>query len=164
MNYPISSIHLGLKEHLVTSLKIRRFEQKDTADAVKMANDFAYFDGPLTEEDLKITQAFPEGFIIAEENGEMLGLAYSYFRDVPEAVLKTWGVSKVATIELLVVDPKYGKQGVGTLLLERLIEILKQSGADLIGLTCPVQAEGAKHLYEKAGFEVSAYHMRMKVK
>jgi ribosomal protein S18 acetylase RimI-like enzyme len=90
-------------------------------------------------------------------------LAYGYFREVPEDVLKTWGVSKVATIELLVVDSMFEKQGVGSMLLEKLIEILKQSGADLIGLTCPVQAEQAKRLYEKIGFEISAYHMRMKL-
>ncbi|TFH01668.1 MAG: GNAT family N-acetyltransferase, partial [Candidatus Thorarchaeota archaeon] len=127
------------------------------------ANDFAFFDGPTTEEDLKITHAFPEGFIVAEEDDKIVGLAYGYFREVPEDVLKTWGVSKVATIELVVVDPKYGEQGIGTMLLKSLIEILKQSGADLIGLSCPVQAEQAKRLYEKVGFDISAYHMRMKL-
>jgi ribosomal protein S18 acetylase RimI-like enzyme len=144
-------------------MKIRQFEQKDTDVVVQLANDFAFFDGPITEEDLKITQAFPEGFIVAEERKKVVGLVYGYFRDVPKEVLKTWGVSKVATIELLVVDPKYGNQGIGTLLLESLIEILKHAGTDLIGLTCPIQAEQARQLYEKVGFEVRAYHMRLKL-
>ena len=142
-------------------MKIRQFEQKDMDEVLRLANEYAFFDGPSTKEDFDIT--FPEGFIIAEENKEIIGFSYSYFKAVPEEVLKTWGVSKVATIELLIVDPKYGKQGVGTLLLESLIEILKRFGADLIGLTCPVQAEQAKKLYEKVGFDVSAYHMRMKL-
>ena len=157
------SIELDLYHHSVNIVKIRQFEQRDTNVVVRLANDFAFFDGPITEENLKITHSFPEGFIIAEKDSKVVGLAYGYFREVPEDVMKTWGVSKVATIELLVVDSKYGKQGIGTMLLERLIEILKQSGTELIGLTCPVQAEQAKRLYEKVGFDISAYHMRMKL-
>ena len=147
----------------MTFVKIRQFEQKDTDAVVQLANDFAFFDGPISEDDLKVTHAFPEGFIVAEEDERIIGLVYGYFKDVPKEVLDNWKISKVATIELLVVDPKYGKQGIGTLLLEKLIGILKQSGTDLIMLTCPVQAEQARKLYEKTGFEISAYHMRMKI-
>ena len=144
-------------------MNIRQFNENDLEAVLSLANDYAFFDGPLQEEDLTITHAFPEGFIVAEENEKIIGLAYGYFRDVPKDVLDTWEVSKVATIELLVVDQKYEKRGVGTMLLENLIEILKQAGADLIGLTCPVQAGSAKRLYEKMGFEVSAYHMRKRL-
>jgi ribosomal protein S18 acetylase RimI-like enzyme len=63
----------------------------------------------------------------------------------------------------LVVNPKYANQGIGRTLLEQLVEIFKEAGTDLLLLTCPVQAEFAKHLYEKIGFTVSAYHMRMKL-
>ena len=144
-------------------MKIRQFEQKDTDAVLQIANAFAFFDGPISNDDLKVTHAFPEGFIIAEDDGKVVGLVYGYFKDIPKEVLDNWRVSKVATIELLVVDPKYGKQGVGTLLLKKLVEILKKSGTDLIMLTCPIQADQAKKLYEKVGFEISAYHMRMKL-
>ena len=147
----------------MNGLKIRQFEQKDTDAAVQLANDFAFFDGPISDDDLKITHAFPEGFIVAEEDERVVGLVYGYFKDVPKEVLDNWKASKVATIELLVVDSKYGHQGIGTSLIERLIEILKHAGADMILLTCPVQAEKAKRLYEKMGFDISAYHMRMKL-
>ena len=150
-------------DSFVNNMKIRQFEQKDMDAVVQLANDYAFFDGPITGDDLKVTNAFPEGFIVAEKEGKVIGLAYGYFKDVPKEVLFNWKVSKVATIELLVVDPKYEKQGIGTSLLEKLVEILKQSGTDLIMLTCPVQAEQAKKLYEKRGFEINAYHMRMKV-
>jgi len=148
---------------LVTSLKIRQFEQRDTGVVVQLANDFAFFDGPTTEGDLKITHAFPEGFIVAEEDGKVIGFAYGYFKDVPKEVLHNWGVSRVATIELLVVDPIYRKHGVGTSLVERLTEIFKKAGVDMIGLTCPEGASHAKHLYENQGFEINAYHMRKKL-
>lgn len=144
-------------------MKIRQFEQRDTKSVLALANDFAFFDGPVHEEDLGITHAFPEGFLIAEVDDDIAGLAYGYFKDVPEGVLKNWNVSRVAAIELLVVNPKFANQGIGTKLLERLIEVFKEAGTDLLLLTCPVQAESAKHLYEKMGFKVNAYHMRMKL-
>jgi ribosomal protein S18 acetylase RimI-like enzyme len=142
---------------------IRQFHQNDTDAILQLANNFAFFDGPLLEEDLTITHAFQEGFIVADENERIIGFAYGYFKDVPKGVLDNWKVSKVATIELLVVDSIHENQGIGTMLLENLIEIFRQAGADLIGLTCPVQAKTAKHLYEKMGFEVSAYHMRKRL-
>ncbi|MHA1864760.1 MAG: GNAT family N-acetyltransferase [Candidatus Thorarchaeota archaeon] len=144
-------------------MKIRQFEQTDTDFVIRLANEFAFFDGPTTEDDLKITQAFPEGFIVAEEDERIVGLIYGYFKDVPKGVLDNWGVSKVATIELLVVDPNYRNRGIGSSLIESLIAIFKEAGADMIGLSSPKGASQAKHLYEKAGFEISAYHMRKKL-
>jgi ribosomal protein S18 acetylase RimI-like enzyme len=144
-------------------LLIRKFERRDTDSIIRLSNSYALFDGPINEKDIEITHAFPEGFIVAEEGHNIVGFAFGYFRDIPAQVLETWGVSKVATIELLVVNPTYGKQGIGTLLLESLIEIFKQAGTDMIELTCPVKAEQARHLYEKLGFEISAYHMRKRL-
>jgi len=72
-------------------------------------------------------------------------------------------VSKVASIELLVVDPKYRNHGIGTSLVENLIAIFKEAGVEMIGLTSPEGAGQAKRLYEKVGFEISAYHMRKKI-
>ena len=158
--YSITSL---LHNQLVNSVKIRQFEQRDTKVVIQLANDFAFFNGPTTEDDLKITHAFPEGFIVAEKDGEIVGLVYGYFKDVPKEVLDNWGVSKVATIELLVVDPKYRKYGIGTSLVESLIEIFKKAGVDMIVLTCPEGDSHAKQLYENHGFEISAYHMRKKL-
>lgn len=162
-NLTLYSITSLLYSQLVNSVKIRQFEQRDTNVVIQLANDFASFDGPTTEEDLKITQAFPEGFIVAEEEGKVVGLIYGYFKDVPKEVLHNWEVSKVATIELLVVDPKYRKHGIGTSLIDNLIGIFKKTGVDMIGLTCPKGASHAKYLYENQGFEISAYHMRKKL-
>jgi len=144
-------------------VRIRQFEKRDTDSVIRLANEYALFDGPIHEDDLKINHAFPEGFIVAEEDNRVLGVVYGYFREIPPAVLENWGVSKVATIELLVVNPEYGEQGIGTLLLESLIDVFKRAGTDMIGLTCPVKAKQARRFYEKLGFKVSAYHMRKKL-
>jgi ribosomal protein S18 acetylase RimI-like enzyme len=147
----------------VTGLHIRQFETKDTEVAIQLANDYALFDGPISESDLTITHGFPEGILVAEEDNKIVGLIYGYFKEVPSSVLETWGVSKVATIELLVVHSEYAGKGIGEALLERLIDIFREAGTDMIGLTCPAKASAAKHLYEKVGFEISAFHMRKRL-
>lgn len=144
-------------------LKIRQFETGDTESIIHLANKYAFFDGPISKEDLTITHSFPQGFIVAEENKKIIGFVYGYFRDVPAEVLAHWGVAKVATIELLVVEFSHRNRGVGTELLNRLIGIFSEAGVNLIGLHCPVGAVEAKQLYEKMGFEISAYHMRKKL-
>jgi ribosomal protein S18 acetylase RimI-like enzyme len=144
-------------------LQIRQFEERDAAKVIQLANDHAFFDGPTHEDDLKITHAFPGGFLVAVDDDKVVGFAYGYFKDVPMEVLSNWGVSKVATIELLVVDPQYRNQGIGSTLLEHLLTVFRQADTDLIGLHCPVQAIEAKQLYERFGFEVSAFHMRKRL-
>ena len=144
----------------MNNLIIRQFSKNDTEAALHLANEYAFFDGPLQEEDFAVTNSFPEGFLVCEVESNIVGLVYGYFKEVPKEVLKNWNVSKVASIELLVVDPAYGNQGLGSELLEQLIEVFRDAGTNLVLLTCPVQAESAKHLYEKVGFRVNAYHMR----
>lgn len=145
------------------TLTIRQFETKDTDAVIQLANKYAFFDGSISEENLSVTSAFTQGFIVAEENKRIVGFIYGYFKDVPAEVLANWGVAKVATIELLVVDPQYRDHGIGTGLLNQLIEVFRKAGTGLIGLHCPVSAIEAKQLYEKAGFETSAFHMRKRL-
>ena len=144
-------------------MQIRQFEEDDTEIIIQLANNYAFFDGPISEKDLDITKPFPEGFLVAEEGSRIVGFVYGYFRDVPPEVLTNWGVAKVATIELLVVEQHYRTHGIGTELLKRLIRVLRDAGAELIGLHCPAEAVEAKRLYEKLGFVTSAYHMRKKL-
>jgi ribosomal protein S18 acetylase RimI-like enzyme len=144
-------------------LQIRQFEERDAAKVIQLANDHAFFDGPIHESDLEITRAFPEGFLVAEEDNKVVAFVYGYFKEVPVEVLANWKVSKVAYIDLLVVHPEYRNQGVGGALIEQVLAIFKQAGADLMGLHCPVQAIEAKQLYERFGFEISAFHMRKKL-
>ncbi len=147
----------------MAKLQIRQFEKRDTDSVIGLANEYAFFDGPINEDDLKKAHAFPQGFIVAEEDNRVVGVAYGYYREIPLAVLENWGVSKVATIELLVVNPEYGEQGIGTLLLENLMDAFRRAGTDMIMLTCPVKAEQARRLYEKLGFKVNAYHLRKRL-
>jgi len=130
---------------------------------LQLANAYAAFDGTTSEADLAITKFFPNGFWVAEEDDEVVGFAYGYFKDIPADVLAHWGASKVGEITLMAVDPNYRNQEIGTTLLRKLLEEFKKAGTDLVVLHCPEEAKHAKNLYDNLGFEVRAYHMKKKL-
>jgi ribosomal protein S18 acetylase RimI-like enzyme len=145
------------------ALRLRVFKTEDMANVLKLANAYAAFDGTTSEADLVITEFFPNGFWVAEENDKIVGYAYGYFEDVPSDVLARWGVSRVGEITSIAVDPNYRNRGIGTALLSKLIDEFKNAGADLLILHCPVEAVEAKKLYDKIGFEIRAYHMKKRL-
>ena len=144
-------------------MNIRTFEEQDLKQVVRLANENASFDSDVTEEFFKPTESFPQGFLVAEVNGKVVGFVFSYLREVPSEVLSRWSATKVAQIELLAVDVSYQKSGIGKGLLEELFRVLRKEGADTVLLHCPVDAKAAKHIYDKLGFEVRAYAMRKRL-
>ncbi|MDF1537556.1 MAG: GNAT family N-acetyltransferase [Candidatus Thorarchaeota archaeon] len=144
-------------------MKIRQFESNDTEPVLNLANTHAVFDSPLTAADLAITRQLPEAFILAEQEYQIVGFVFGYVRDVLSEVLANWNVSKVGQVELLVVDPNSRTNGVGTMLLESLLEVFAKNGVDMVTLHCPAEATEAKSLYDKVGFETRAYAMRKRL-
>ncbi|MFX1563834.1 MAG: GNAT family N-acetyltransferase [Promethearchaeota archaeon] len=144
-------------------LKLRIFKAEDMVRVLQLANMFASFDGTTSEADLVVSKFFPEGFWVAEEDNDVIGFVFGYFKDAPLDVLIKWDASKVGEISLLVVDPDYRRRGIGTALLKKVMEEFKRAGADLIILACPAEAIEARKLYEKLGFEVRAYHMKQRL-
>jgi ribosomal protein S18 acetylase RimI-like enzyme len=144
-------------------MNIRSFKPQDIKQVVNLANSYASFDSDITEVFFDSVSLFPKGLLIAEDGERITGFIYAYIREAPLEVLKRWAATKVAQIELLVVDPLYRSQGIGNALLERLFEILREEGVDLVLLHCPVEATEARHLYDKFGFEVRAYAMKKRL-
>jgi ribosomal protein S18 acetylase RimI-like enzyme len=143
-----------------TALELRLFKQEDMERILYLANANADFDRPISEADLVIAKFFPEGFWVAEENNQVVGFVYGHCKEIPAEILTRWGASKAAEITLLVVDPQYQNRGIGAALLQKLLEAFKKASVDVVTLHCPADAKSAKHLYEKLGFEVRAYHMK----
>lgn len=144
-------------------MQIRKFTSNDMKIVLHLAKKYASFDGETSDSDFAIASRFPEGFLIAEEDSEIIGFVFAYFIDVPSSVLSRWGASKIGEISLLAVDENHRKKGVGTALVRRVLVELKACGADMILLNCPAEATAAKRLYDRIGFEDRAYHMKMKL-
>ena len=144
-------------------MEYRTIKQDDLETLVHLANRFASFDSDVDDAFFYPTESFPQGCLIAEDDGHIVGFIFSYLREIPSTVLTRWNANKVAQIELLAVAASHRNQGIGAALLERLLSNLKNEGVDYILLHCPIEAKEAKHLYDKAGFEVRAYAMRKRI-
>ena len=144
-------------------MNIRFFKPQDIQQIVNLSNRFASFDTDVTEADFQASRAFPKGFLVAKHDEQVIGFVFAYLKEIPSDILNRWNASKVAQIELVVVDPLYRGQGIGKSLLDRLFEILQEEDVDLVLLHCPAEAVEAKHLYDKLGFEVRAYAMKKRL-
>lgn len=142
---------------------IRQFSRGDTDAVLELANAYAAFDGTTSEADLAVTGSFPRGFLVAEDEGTVVGFVYGYFKDVPDSVLERWNAKKVGYVALMAVAPSYRKKGTGTGLLNRLLEEFRAAGVDTVMLDCPAQAAEAKRLYDKMGFEPRFYGMKKRL-
>jgi len=141
----------------MSSYKIRLFEKQDTDALAKLAADYAAFDRAMPKDWLLSTyNKYPKSIWIAEVNKELVGFILGYETKTPMG--STWG-----NIELMAVHPKSRRKGVGTRLLEKILQRFKKANVETAYLFCPATAVEAKKLYEKLGFEVNAYYMRKKL-
>jgi ribosomal protein S18 acetylase RimI-like enzyme len=138
---------------------IRPYQPDDIDRIISLANAYAYFDAGVTNADFAPAVSFPDGLIVAEEDGNIVGFVFGYPRDVPEEVLQNWNATKAGQVELIVVDPRYRQRNLGETLLTGLLEVFRSSDVDVVLLHCPVEAEAARHMYDKLGFDVRAYAM-----
>ena len=79
-------------------------------------------------------------YIVVKENGKILGFAGIIITPVDVEITNI--VTKITE----------RKKGIGTLLLDRLIKIAKETGRDTISLEVNELNKSAINLYEKAGF------------
>ena len=81
-------------------------------------------------------------YIVIKENDEILGFAGIWISPVD------------CQITNIVVKKIYRNQGIGSRLLEKLIEVAKETEFDVLSLEVNEKNESAIKLYEKYGFEI----------
>lgn len=87
---------------------------------------------------------FVDGFLVAESDADLLGY-----------VLFTPSSSSQARVMSLAVSPDYRRQGVGTLLMRGMLDVLRGRGFDSVGLEVRVSNEAAQSLYADLGFQMA---------
>lgn len=85
--------------------------------------------------------------ILAEENGTCIGTGIVFYYDSVPSPFNITG--KNAYITSMYVEPSYRRRGIGTEILERVIECVKKRGVKVIFLSA---SEMGRQLYEKRGF------------
>lgn len=138
----------------MSSYKIRLFESRDADAVVRLASAYAAFDRAVPKDWLlSIYEKYPESIWVAETDNELMGFVIAYETKTPSG--ETWG-----NIELIAVHPNRRRTGIGTKLVEKILEQFKKANVEVTCLFCPATAMEAKKLYETLGFKVNAYHMR----
>ncbi len=143
--------------------RVRRCADKDLREVFRIAEKYTSFDAKPTLVDIEGLYARnPEFFFVAhDEHGSIVGFITGYERKgIPENVLRTWNATRVGYVDLMAVDIPFRRKGVGTALVDTLLEHFSRVGIDLVLLDVPAKEEAAVRLYKGAGFETRAYNMR----
>ncbi len=144
---------------------IRRYRKNDEVEVLQLSQKYASWDSTPTEADI---QAFhssePDFFLVAELNQRIVGFVYGReSKNVPVEVLRKWKATRVGSVEILAVEEKYRRRGIGTQLLKSLFQAFTERGIDTVTLSTPAEEIAAKRLYDKLGFETRGYFLKKKL-
>ncbi|MDH7558486.1 MAG: ribosomal protein S18-alanine N-acetyltransferase [Candidatus Bathyarchaeota archaeon] len=135
------------------TFKLRKFTMNDLRSVVHINmvclpenyTDFFFID---------LHQRFPETFIVAEENGEVVG----YIMCRMELGLSNFGFKglvKKGHIVSVAVLPQYRRKGIGEALVSKAMEGMRLYNAKQCFLEVRVTNTQAISLYKKLGFQVT---------
>ncbi len=100
----------------------------------------------------------PEGFLIAEIDGEVVGYIIANLRKTQEGI-------EEGHILAVAVDPAYRRKKVGTALIEQITELFKGKGVDQLSLEVKASNKEAQNFYLNLGFReshVAKHYYRMR--
>ncbi|MGQ9624326.1 MAG: ribosomal protein S18-alanine N-acetyltransferase [Candidatus Bathycorpusculaceae bacterium] len=143
----------GGESNLQNTFKLRKFKTDDLQKVMHINRvclpenygDYFFMD---------LYNRFPETFIVAEENGEVVG----YIMCRMELGLSNFGFGglvKKGHIVSIAVLPAYRRKGVGEALVKKAIEGMKFYNAKQCFLEVRVTNTPAINLYQKLGFQVT---------
>lgn len=93
--------------------------------------------------------------LVADDNGDVIGYSYSAVEGYDYMSLR----GPAGVVHDVIVDAEYRGHGVGRLLLEATLELLKSRGVPRVVLTTAEQNEPAKRLFEAVGFRRTMIEM-----
>jgi len=103
---------------------------------------------------MDLHERFPETFIVAEENGELVGYVMCRIETgLPDFGLL--GIAKRGHVISIAVLPEHQREGIATALMKKAMEGMKTYKARECYLEVRVSNSPAVSLYQKLGFEAS---------
>lgn len=140
------------------NLLIRTVTLADTEKCFEIESHcFEPSEAATLEKIKKRAQVYPEGFMVAEQNGEVIGLINCGATDQLDLADEDFKDmtghhpnGKSVAIFSVAIDPKVQGKGVGKTLLNDFIERMKKAGKESILLICKDNLIG---FYKKFGFQ-----------
>ena len=112
-------------------------------DVYKMSEDF------FTEDTFDKLLAECNILLAVEENGKISGAVSYSIMDMKASIIHPF---KSLWISDLVIEENHRRQGIGSMLMDKIKQIAKENNVDRIQLNVNALNSGAIELYEKLGF------------
>lgn len=122
--------------------ELREFREEDLLDTIQLANE-VLGEAYSPELFMRIAELYPDGFIVAEEDDEVVAF-----------ILGVVSVPAVARVLVLVVEEDHQRRGIGGALLEEFTRRFVRGGVDRVRLEVRKSNDDAIRFYESYGFEV----------
>jgi GNAT superfamily N-acetyltransferase len=150
-------------------VKIREYRESDRAALVKLLEEL--MDYIVSVDDLKRTRRMPEfgesytrrtlqkvaeenGIIyVAEHDAEVIGVVIGTIREQTKEDQLEHVPAKFGEVLEIVVKPEYRGKGVGTMLMNKLLEYFKENNCTISGVGVLVPNRKAHRLYHELGYE-----------
>lgn len=136
-----------------TTFTIRRFNPTDL-ERVMYINQMCLPENYSSSFFLDLYERFPETFVVAQENGEIVGYAMCRIeRNIPS--FRFMGLTKKGHLISIAVLPKYQHQGIGQALMQEIMKAMVGYEAKECYLEVRVTNTPAISLYKKLGFQIA---------
>lgn len=133
--------------------KLRKFTVNDLASVTRI-NQICLPENYTDIFFVDLHRRYPETFIVAEENGEVIG--YIMCRvEVGLSNLGFSGIVKKGHVVSVAVLPEHRRKGVGNSLITQAAEAMKRYSAKQCYLEVRLTNQEAITLYKKLGFEIT---------
>lgn len=136
-----------------TTFTLRRFKPSDL-ERVMHINIVCLPENYSTFFFMDLYQRFPETFIVAEENEEVVGYIMCRI-ETGTPSLKLWGIMKKGHVISIAVLPEHQRKGVGCALMQEAMKAMVNYKAKECYLEVRTTNVSAVNLYRKMEFEVA---------
>jgi len=145
--------NLTWRENVQTTFIIRRFKPTDL-ERIMYINQLCLPENYSSSFFLDLYERFPKAFVVAEENGEIIGYAMCRIeRSIPS--FRFTSLAKKGHLISIAVLPKYQHQGIGQALMQEIMKAMLDYEAKECYLEVRVTNTSAINLYKRLGFQVA---------
>ncbi len=138
---------------VIVNYTLRRFKPSDL-ERVMHINRVCLPENYTTFFFMNLYQRFPETFIVAEENGEVVGYIMCRIETgIPS--FKLLGITRKGHVISIAVLPEHQREGIGYALMREAMQAMVNYKAKECYLEVRASNVAAVNLYKKMGFEVA---------